>query len=621
MLIIFNLIFSFLLLLGFYFIGKNFVNLFKVKNLIGYISNPKYQYPIFGLSIFLFLSYTLFFVKIFNKDFIEFTSIIFIFFGVFQISLKFKKILFFFKNRFREESKKRFEKNKILVLILLILYFFVSICPPTSGDSVAYHLSVAKYVLNNGEFPTDLYDVENKLASNQEFLNAFALSINAYQFTSLINFVSLVSIISIINNFSKKLQLTSELNFFLILLILSSPVLIFLISSSKHQLFSVSLIFASFAFFFVLKKIKESGEIIKIFFIINILLLTAVSSKINFLLPFFLINIFLFFLKKKYYLKFIIILSILSIFALLPLLIWKSIVYEYKFYEFFLNPLPLNLPGYNNFYFFIKNYLSEKFPLSLILSLNPGEFTNSIGFGCFVLLFLINNLSKKINIYLFLIFIFIIIYAFLGLKSPRFYLEIYFFSIFIFLLVIKKIHKDASFVYFKYLIYFQSILVIISLTYYAILVFPGNFSKKINEKVLNNYADGYSLYSWVNTVIKDDSAILVDHRSTFFLNTSNYIHPTVLNYLDSTDYNSINFYFEIIKIKNPKFIVIHSQKENYSFMNLNLEECIDGLYDYKDKVGYLATRNPFNSNKKHYNGYIYNFKSEKLPGCVKLNKF
>ena len=56
-------------------------------------------------------------------------------------------------------------------------------------------------------------------------------------------------------------------------------------------------------------------------------------------------------------------------------------------------------------------------------------------------------------------------------------------------------------------------------------------------------------------------------------------------------------------------------------MNLDLEECTDGLYDYKDRVGYLAIRNPFNSNKKHYNAYIYNFNSKKLPGCVKIIKF
>jgi hypothetical protein len=279
----------------------------------------------------------------------------------------------------------------------------------------------------------------------------------------------------------------------------------------------------------------------------------------------------------------------------------------------------MNVAGYNNYYTYLKNYLSDKFPLSLIFSLNPGEFTNSLGFGCFVLLFLINNLSKKINIYLFLIFIFLISSVFLGLKSPRFFLEIYLFSIFLFFLVIKSIQYHRLFIYFKYLIYLQSIVVIIALTYFIVLVFPGNFSKKLNNKILNKYADGYSLYSWVNKITLNNSTIIVNHRSTFFLNTINYIYPSILNYLDADDYNSINFYLEKIKIKNPKFIIIHDFKQNYNYMNYDFKDCTNGLYAYKEKVGHYSTRNPFNNNQKnHYNVYIYNFDSKKLPGCVKV---
>ena len=525
--IIFNLIFSFFLLFAFYFIGEKFVNLFKIKKLISYVSNPIYQYPIFGICIFLFILYPLFFFQIFNKNYITLISVIFVLLGALQTVLKSNKILRFFKKKWDVEYKKNWEINKLLVLILLILYFLVSILPPTSADSVAYHLSVSKFILNNGIFPTDLYDVDNKLAGNQEFLNAFALSIEAYQFTSFVNFAGLISIISVISNFCKKLHLSSNIIFFIKLLILSSPVLIFLTSSSKQQLFSVSLSFVSFAFLFIFKKIKNTKELIKIFLIINILLLTAVCSKISFLFSFVLINIFLFFFKKKHYLKFIFIIFSLSLFELLPFSIWKSVKYNDDFYNFLLNPLPMNIAGYNNYYIYLKNYLSDKFPLSLIFSLSPGEFTNSLGFGCFVLLFLINNLSKKINIYLFLIFIFLISSIFLGLKSPRFFLEIYLFSIFLFFFIIKSIQYHRLFIYFKYLIYLQSILVIIALTYFIVLVFPGNFSKKLNDKILNKYADGYGLYSWVNKITLNNSTIIVNHRSTFFLNTINFIQSKI----------------------------------------------------------------------------------------------
>jgi hypothetical protein len=97
--IIFNLIFSFFLLFAFYFIGEKFVNIFKIKKLISYVSNPIYQYPIFGICIFLFILYPLFFFQIFNKDYITLISVIFVLLGALQTVLKSNKILRFFKKK------------------------------------------------------------------------------------------------------------------------------------------------------------------------------------------------------------------------------------------------------------------------------------------------------------------------------------------------------------------------------------------------------------------------------------------------------------------------------------------------------------------------------------------
>ena len=47
----------------------------------------------------------------------------------------------------------------------------------------------AKYILHNGKISSDLLMPEAPLVGAGEFLNAFALSIEAYQFTSLLNFV------------------------------------------------------------------------------------------------------------------------------------------------------------------------------------------------------------------------------------------------------------------------------------------------------------------------------------------------------------------------------------------------------------------------------------------------
>ena len=155
----------------------------------------------------------------------------------------------------------------------------------------------------------------------------------------------------------------------LFLLILSCPVLIFLISSSKSQLYSISLIIISYILLISsLNNNFNKGTLIKKYFLINIFLIVAIHTKIisiKFLLN--IIGIFLGIRKENklyevnFYFNFIIHIQFISSKNM------KQTIYDYPFYNFFINPLPLNVPGYIDAYLHSKNYLSEKFPLSVFL--------------------------------------------------------------------------------------------------------------------------------------------------------------------------------------------------------------------------------------------------------------
>ena len=84
---------------------------------------------------------------------------------------------------------------------------------------------------------------EAPLVGAGEFLNAFALSIGALKFTSMINFIAIISIVGILKQISITQKLNKNFESFLIICILSCPILVFFVSSSKSQLFSISLIF------------------------------------------------------------------------------------------------------------------------------------------------------------------------------------------------------------------------------------------------------------------------------------------------------------------------------------------------------------------------------------------
>ena len=67
--------------------------------------------------------------------------------------------------------------------------------------------------------------------------------------------------------------------------------------------------------------------------------------------------------------------------------------------------------------------------------------------------------------------------------------------------------------------------------------------------------------------------------------------------------------------KTPEFIL-------YRDTDLNnkrdiLKNCRGELFKFKKNVGYDVGRNPFNKNKKFYDGYIYRISKNKIKECIK----
>lgn len=619
--IILNLFLSFFIGVGFFFLGKFLLNIFRLLSIVKLISNPTYQYPVFGVAIFIFILFPFFLLGLFNNNLFKVLTYIIVLIGLLGVLLNINN----FSSSIKKYKKIFFNINfeKLLVLTLIILYFFISLAPPTSGDSLSYHLTAAKYINANGSLPVDEMDIEGKLAGIGEFLNAFAISIDAEQFTSFLHFLGLISILGIIKKFSDYKNLSSKNKYLLMLLVLSCPLLIFLIYSSKPQFFYLSLVFISFSFLLIFNYIKKSISIFfKIFFLVNIILIVAVNAKINFFLSFVIVNIvFLYnyikFFQKKILMKFCFLILFLFIFGLLPFPIWKSINYNYPFYFFFTNPLPVNIPVYVDYLSYSKSYLSEKFPLILFLPSSAGDFTETLGVGCLLVYFFIKYSFKNNKMFIVMAAFFVLIVFFLGQRTSRFYLEIYLFIILVSPHFFEQINNKKFILFFCYGIYVQSLIVILSLIWAVFNMFPGNLSSYQKDKVLSNFADGYELIKWVNSVVPENSTIIIGHRSTFFLN-GKYIIPAPLGYMK---YDSVhkNYYLEKINKKNPEFILFYGSVLMFNYGEFDFKECVGNLFAEKKNVGYLATRNPFNTKKVKYNGYIYYFDNYKMPNCVKSN--
>jgi len=604
---------------GFYLLGKKITNIFYLKKIVEKISDSNFQYPGLGIAYFIFVLYPIFFFELYNKLFFTVTSSVLLILGLLNIFLNFRNIADFLKKNLTKNRKVSLEG--LLVTILVSLYFLITISPITSGDSVSYHMGSAKYIFENGIFSKYVFSSEYPLAGAGEFLNTFAFSINALQFTSLINFLGLVSILGIIKKFCfySKLSYTNKNTLFLF--ILSCPVLVFLTSTSKSQLFATSLIFFSYALLiYCINYTEKKIFIIKSSYFLILLPIVAIQTKVSFSLSFFIIiTTFFFYFIKKIDLKiFIFIFILFFAVGLLPPVIWKQNVYDYPFYKFFFNPFPLNIPGYNEVTFFAKNFLHEKFPFILFIPLSFADWTQFIGVGMFSLFFLFKSSYKNKKILLSIIIFSFIVYSIFGQKSSRFFIEIYLIMILILTLIYKELNNKKIFSVLKKGIIFQSIFTIFILAYGVFNLLPGSLSDKLNKKILSQYAYGYNLYTWANTVLPENSITIINHRAYYFAEKK-ILHVGMAGFLKNETKVGKEFFLNKIKEQKPNYILFYGDNESFNYDEFNFKDCTKGLFKKKLNVGYLATRNPLNSNKKYYNGYIYHLDSSLMPGCVKFN--
>ena len=291
------LLISLIFFSGFYYLGNKVVNIFKLDSIVNSISNPSYQYTSIGITLLIFIFYPIFFLGFFKIVSFSIISYIILLFGVFNVFKNFRNIINFFHSLY---NYRRVNIYSFLIFALIILYFLLSISPITSGDSVSYHLGAAKYIMKNAQFSPDLFSAESALVGANEFLNTFALSIKAYQFTSLKNFIGIISIIGIIKKFSLKSSLDSDSQNFLLLCILSTPIFVFLITSSKSQLFSISLIFFCYALLIHCINFNEDNNfLVKASYFLMVLPIVAIQTKISFSLSFFIVITTFFFTSIK----------------------------------------------------------------------------------------------------------------------------------------------------------------------------------------------------------------------------------------------------------------------------------------------------------------------------------
>ena len=585
---------SILLIFGCYEVGRLLIIKFSYKETLKLFSVVEFQYATFGIVFMLIILFplTAFFSE--AKIILQISAIILIIF-----SFNFLRNLFSLSKKVQFFKKKDLFYNLFIVYILL--YFILSLSPLTSADVLDYHSGTALNILRLGKYILMPEWFTGMQAGVGEILIALGFSVGAEQFGSLVQFCSILTIAGIFLKFGENSNLFSS-KYFFILTIFSCPILVFLLSGNKPQIFYSSLIFLAFSMNFV--NFKGRKEYTKSYIIINLFICCAVLGKFSFSLPGFLVWAYstINFLTKTKNFKLLVIPLIIFVLIYCPFIFWKYINLGGNIINYILSPFPLHLPGYETFLNHNKGSQEIPFPNFLIYT-TFSRFTeflaaNTIIF--FVLLFYC--FKKKIGVILILSIIWLFFSNLYASPSARYYLDIILWMS-LGILILDKV----KFVKIFQLIFLPQIFLVLCVLIYSIYIFlPGAFLKDQYIKVKHNYAYMFSGLEWVNRNIPKNSKVIIMNRPI-----SSYKSFAVsgnFNYF-TTPIES-EYYKKLIKNYDIDYLIYLGSKPDLK----HLKNCVSGIFKKKNNVGFFATRNPFNKGSS-YNAYIYNFDNDKLPDC------
>ncbi len=595
---IFGIIYSLILLAGFYQIGDLIFKIKNIKIIFIQISDVKYQKIFISINLILLIFYPL--ILYLDKiNFIPILSVSLLILGIFKILNKFKKKFKIFPFKFDKDFI-----DKYLVLFTITILFLLSLSPNTHGDSLGYHFVVAKKILSSEGYFSTLTHFHSLLAGSGEIMIAIGLYFGSEQFGNLVQFSGLISIFGIfkkINNNNK---------YYYLLLVLTSPIILFLSSTSKPQLFHICSSAIIFSLYFIgnSKNLTLNDEKWKIAISLMILLV-SVNSKFNFILSSSLLGFYIFYISiKNNIYKFFLYSSILILLLFyFSVIYWKYLNFGGSFFQYLYSPVPLNIHGLEEFKQYLTRYGRETNYLNIFIPKNFNQFTNSIGIAFFYLL-LLNFKEKKVQIVFVIILFYLLIYYLFGQFIGRSFLE----PLFWILLITAKYGQSIKLKIFEYFCRLQAIMVIIGILFGVFTILPGAFSKYYKDKVLSRNANGYSLFKWANTKLKKEDILFSIHKS-ISLGKSKFIATDFVAFMDFNNKNSNVITDEIIN-KKPKFLLTFSFNNGEPILH-RFKNCVGNLIYQENSIGEYEARNPFNRGNK-YNGYIYEFNLAEFPQCM-----
>lgn len=496
----------------------------------------------------------------------------------------------------------------------LFALFILSLSPTTSADALDYHMGIPIAILNHGGMPFAPEWFTGRLAGNGEILNALALTVGAEQFGALLQFASILAICGLMLGGRQADWSVAWRGdaVYVGLACVSVPVLLFLVSASKPQLWPIALTTGAFAL--LMHSSFQSADqktLAKRYLLVCFMAAAASQAKFNYLLGGGLAGLlgFLLLVGRRMWVQGALIgLSAVFLIAMPPV-IWKAIHYSASWWEALTHPMPGRWPGTDEFIALAQrstDYASSlPFPLSIFIPTGLGGFTTILGVGWLICWGVVPKFSKYSALGLIASLILLLIVTVLAPPSARPYLEPCYWLMFLCL-----VSKDSTSVriWGRVIVMTQATVFLVAACFGAFTLSAGAFAMSWRESVMLKSANGYDVMRWVDQTLPKDAVVLNSHRSMALLPRDG-VDASWLKFVDPESTQAIP-YLERLKQSGVTHILLLSNPRDAH----PLAGCFGSVVG-KAGQGRVVSRNPFNQGDV-YPVWLLNFDSSRLPACA-----
>jgi len=483
-------------------------------------------------------------------------------------------------------SLKEYRIPIVIVVGILFASLLSSIAPPTDADSLDYHLGAPLAWLDHGGFAPFYNWYNMRLSGLGERVVLFGLASGTDVLSSLIQWSGLLVAIVALSSFSRNnsrsdLILSS-------LLVVSAPVILFLVLNQKPYLFPASCIVLVAALYFSERPNRSAN-----LFLIGFIIISSLLFKYTFLLSTFGLVVIMLYdsFSNKNLKKLLSVLTVFFVILVLP--------YYVRNYLYFGDPVsPLLSPFLSGSEPALLNFMElaktgYSFSLSNVIKIpftqgvidtSPKMITTIMGFGGLAILMAVRSNHKKAILLMSAFFISFSVIILLGRPISRLMFDVYLLGCAA--LVISEFDHYKGIII--KLLSLQAIGVLLILFYSVYTFFPGVISDERRDQVLFDNAHGYSAAKMLDKLLPVNSVLLTDIRSKSLL-------PGTVILADSFQYamseGEVN---RIVLSENEDKKITHVALTNtHNKFYKSILKCSD---KYTEKVIEVtrATRNPLN---------------------------